>query len=483
MAEIITHVVAAERQHRHRVAAHFTNRAGRRSGHLRTHRRAHVDAARPVEGLVDQRHRRRAAATENKGTDRHAIGIFPLRVDGRTLLRGRSEPRVRMRGLGSGGFRDFRRPDFPLPIGRRRRRLRGHTFPPDAPAGSQRNIGEDGILRERGHRVGIGLVRRAGGYTEETSLGIDRAQAPLSIGLDPRDIVADGPDLPALFLKMRGRDEHGEVRLATGAGKGRCHIGLLPLRILHPQNEHVLRHPALVTRHRRRDAQRKAFFSEERITTVAGTVAPDLARLREVHDVFFFVSRPSDILLPLRQRRTDRMDTRHHALKILVDQLEDFFADARHNAHIDDDVGRIRELNPDLRHGRPDWPHAERQHIHGAAPHTAREEPLERLPHLERIDPIIRRPRGLLGERADVSAILDPGHVVRIRAGEITMGPLLLVEFNERAAGHHLSAQGIILALRAINPVDRVGLAQLGHFFDPAQQVLIRAEGRGGVFL
>ncbi len=134
--EVIAHVVAAEGQHRHRVAAHLADRAGRGGRHLRAHRRADVDAGAPVEGLVDQRHRRRAAAAEDDGADRHALGLLPVGIDGRALRGRRGEAGVGMRGLRAGLLADLRRPGAcpasrgSRPAARRsclptRRRLRG----------------------------------------------------------------------------------------------------------------------------------------------------------------------------------------------------------------------------------------------------------------------------------------------------------------------------------------------------------------------
>ena len=45
--EIIAHVVAAEGQHGHRVAAHLPDRAGGGGGHFRAHRGADVNAVDP----------------------------------------------------------------------------------------------------------------------------------------------------------------------------------------------------------------------------------------------------------------------------------------------------------------------------------------------------------------------------------------------------------------------------------------------------
>src|SRR5260370_39369576 len=97
---------------------------------------------------------------------------------------------------------------------------------------------------------------------------------------------------------MARRNEHGEIRLATGARESRRNVGFLALRVLDSEDEHVLGHPALVTGHVGGDAKGEAFFAEQGVAAVTGPVAPDFARLWEVDDVFIGVARPGDILLP-----------------------------------------------------------------------------------------------------------------------------------------------------------------------------------------
>ena len=80
VAEIIGHVVAAERQHRHRIAARRGD-ADRRRGGFRAHRRGQIDAVAPVERLEHQRHVLARAAAEDERADRHAGGVFPVGID------------------------------------------------------------------------------------------------------------------------------------------------------------------------------------------------------------------------------------------------------------------------------------------------------------------------------------------------------------------------------------------------------------------
>ena len=110
----------------------------------------------------------------------------------------------------------------------------------------------------------------------------------------------------------------------------------------------MLGHPALVAGHRRSDPEREALLAEQRVATVARAIAPDLTGFGKVNDVFFLVGRPRDVLLPLGQWRADGVQARDDALKIAIDELEDFFADARHDAHVDDGVGRVGKLDADL---------------------------------------------------------------------------------------------------------------------------------------
>ena len=270
-----------------------------------------------------------------------------------------------------------------------------HALPPHAALGRKRDIGEDTFPGERRHRVRVGFVRCSGRDSEEARFRIDGAQTALRAGLDPGNVVAHRPDLPA-FESTR-RNQHGQVRLAASAGKRRSDVGFLALRIFDPQDEHVLGHPALIARDIGCDAQREALLTQQRIAAVAGTERPDLARLGKMHDVLFFIAGPGHVLLSAPERHADAVDARHHALLIPVDLFKHRNADARHDAHVYHDVGRVGELHTDLRHGRIQRPHTERQHVHGPAAHAAVEQLLQLPAHLVGIFPIVGRPGCVFG--------------------------------------------------------------------------------------
>jgi hypothetical protein len=144
--------------------------------------------------------------------------------------------------------------------------------------------------------LGLVLPTGAGRDAEEAGFGIDGAQRPLASGL----IQAMSSPTVQTFqpFETGGRNQHGEVGLAAGAGKRGGDVGLFALRILHAEDQHVLGHPAFVARDVGGDAQREALLAQQRVAAVAGAVGPDLARLGKMDDVLGFVAGPRHVLLP-----------------------------------------------------------------------------------------------------------------------------------------------------------------------------------------
>jgi hypothetical protein len=115
-------------------------------------------------------------------------------------------------------------------------------------------------------------------------------------GFDPRDVVADAGDFPALLLEVGRRDEHGEIRLAARAREGGGDVGFLAGRIFHAEDQHVFRHPAFVARHGRGDAERETFLAEQRVAAVARAEAHDEAFFGEMRDVSVLgIARPRHV--------------------------------------------------------------------------------------------------------------------------------------------------------------------------------------------
>ena len=98
VAEVVAHVVAAERQHRHRVAAHLAELADRGGRRLRAHRRGEVHAVLQLKAWKTSGmpcSRRPPKMNALIGTP---FGSSQSRIDRRALRSGRGEARIGMGG-------------------------------------------------------------------------------------------------------------------------------------------------------------------------------------------------------------------------------------------------------------------------------------------------------------------------------------------------------------------------------------------------
>src|SRR6185295_16511612 len=188
-------------------------------------------------------------------------------------------------------------------------------------------------------------------------------------------------------------------------------VRLLAFRIFDTDDQHVFGHPALVARDVGSDAQRETLLAEQSVAAITRTVRPNLARLRKMDDVLFFVARPRHISLSGSQRSADRMHARYYTLSVLIDLRVDGPADARHDAHVHYHVRRVGKLHANLRHWRTDRAHAEREHIHRASLHRALKKFFEFSPHLVRLFPIVGGTRTVFRERTDERAIFNSSDV------------------------------------------------------------------------
>ena len=158
------------------------------------------------------------------------------------------------------------------------------------------------------------------------------------------------------------------------------------------------------------------------------------------------------------------------------------------------DVGRVRDLDPEVRDVGSQRAHAEGDHVHRAPLHAACRELPQLLVELPGIDPVVGRPRIATAARSDERAVLDPRHVFRVRTAEIAVRPLLRVEGNERACVHHLLAEAIALLFRGRHtiarrpagraaasppPTEAVARAVSGLLVHPFQSPSSRAQNRG----
>jgi hypothetical protein len=93
--------------------------------------------------------------------------------------------------------------------------------------------------------------------------------------------------------------------------------------------------------------------------------------------------------------------------------------------------------------------------------------PAERRPHLFRRDPVVVGAGVLAVAAAHEGALLHARDIVRVGAREKATRALFLVQLDQHAGGDHFAAQAVVFFLRAVAPVDAVGLGQAGDLVDP----------------
>ena len=334
-----------------------------------------------------------------------------------------------MGSFGAGFSGDGGCPVFTLPVDAVARSL-AHAFPPHIAVVGQRHIGEDHVLVQAGHAVGVGQGVGAWGDAKVTRLGVDGAQSAVRAGLDPGDVVTNGGDLPAWHT--RGWNQHGEVGLAASAGEGGGHMVFFSFRVGHAQNQHVLGQPTLVSSHVRGNTQRKAFLAKKRVAAIARAVGPNFPSFWVVHDVLGLVARPADIFIVRFQGRAHGVNARYE-FAVGSQHLIHRFAHAGHDLHIHCHIGAVGEFDANVGNRAAQRAHGERHHIKGATCHAAVKQWLQGLAHLVRRHPVVGRTGVFLVLGTNEGAVFHTGHVRGVGAGQKRVGALGRVELFEGA--------------------------------------------------
>ena len=423
----------------------------------------------PVEGLVDERHDRRAAAAEQDRRDRHTLGVVPLGRGGRVLRDPHGETTVRVRR----GLRRFRGPVVATPVDEVRRRRRGEALPPDVAVVGERGVREDDVSGEHRDRVRVRPHARPRGDAEEPGLRVDGPQCPVGADPHPADVVADRLDLPA----RQARHHHREVGLAARRREPTGHVAHLTVGRGELHHEHVLSEPPFVTGDRRRDPQRQTLLAQQGVAPVARAVGPDLPGFWEVDDVGVLrVAGPGGVGLTGCKRRAHGVEARHE-LTVRTERLEGRGPHPRHHRHVDHDERRIGELDANLRVARADRPHREGDDIKRASPHRTGEEPDELGAHRDRFRPVVRRSGVVFVRRADERPSFDAGCVTRIRPGEVAPRPLRGVQAQHGSLFDEERAEPLVFLPGTVAPFHALGLDQVGEPFHPCAE-LAMAGGR-----
>src|SRR6266581_1866292 len=111
----------------------------------------------------------------------------------------------------------------------------------------------------------------------------------MALGFDSYDVPGATPKYPASGLIAWNRPSAAGLIQAMSSPivvtfqPSKPSGGINIAKFVLPQ---ALGEPALVAAHHRGNAQREALLAQQRVAPIAGTKAPDLARLGKVHDVF-----------------------------------------------------------------------------------------------------------------------------------------------------------------------------------------------------
>ncbi len=177
---------------------------------------------------------------------------------------------------------------------------------------------------------------------------------------------------------------------------------LLARRTLKADNQHVLGEPALLTGLPARDAQRVAFLAEEGVAAVARAEALDRQFFGEMHDE-----------AAIRIEFTDGVQAADEDL-LARDAFECGAPHARHDAHVEDDIGAVGDLDAAACEWRIDRAHAIGHDIKCAALHAAVEQRTHARMALGRREPQIVGAGVFLLRRADEGDLLDARDVARV---------------------------------------------------------------------
>ncbi len=247
--------------------------------------------------------------------------------------------------------------------------------------------------------------------------------------------------------------------LPQALGKAADDVARAAFGILGAEDEHVLGEPAFLASDSGGDTERQALLAEQRVAAVAAADRPDRVVLGEVAD---------EAALGIQVERGVQA-----AIEVVAvaEVVERHLPHARHDAHVEGDVDAVGELDADLGEGRAVGTHEVGHHVHRPAAHRAVEELAELRVRLLGVHPVVVGPGRLLGAAADEREVLGARDVVRIGAVQVAARPLLLVERDQDALRHRFFGERLLFLLRAVAPVDPLGLGEPSHLVDPGTQV------------
>ena len=158
---------------------------------------------------------------------------------------------------------------------------------------------------------------------------------------------------------------------------------------------------------------------------------------------------------------------------IVAEPLDRNFAHARHDAHAENDIFRIGNFETDFRERRIGRAHNVGNDEHGASAHRAFQHCLQLQVHLRRLRPVIGRTGFLFCRCANESELLDARDVVRIRAMQIRVRNLLLIQLDQHILLKRLLNEKFVLAIGPVTPENIFRLGQQLDLMHPIEHRLV----------
>src|SRR5712691_6900520 len=112
----------------------------------------------------------------------------------------------------------------------------------------------------------------------------------------------------------------------------------------------------------------------------------------------------------------------------LAQEFPYLFGHSRHYVHADHYIGRVGQLDTDMRDVRAERPHGERNHIQGSTAHASVEKLVQSCAHVPGMDPVVCRTCIFLLLRADEGSVFGPSHIIGIREGKKTVWAKLWIQ-------------------------------------------------------
>src|SRR5581483_519354 len=144
---------------------------------------------------------------------------------------------------------------------------------------------------------------------------------------------------------------------------------------------------------------------------------------------------------------------------------------ARHDGHVENNVGAVGDLHSAAGQRGVNGPHAIRHNVQRAVLHAAAEQSAHLGTRLDRVHPVVVRTCVFLLRRTDVGKVLDSCDIVWIRTGEVAAWKRLRIEWTKIPVAYHAGSELPNLGVRTIAPVDSSRLCKLTYGVHPVGHV------------